>query len=37
MTPLIRVACITLDGNTLVVPAAELGQHVESLDDTRPA
>ena len=35
MTPMIRVACIAHDGTTFVVPANELGQHVDSLDDCR--
>ncbi|AVS68168.1 hypothetical protein C8245_23115 [Paracidovorax avenae] len=33
--PMIRVACIELDGITLTVPVADLAQHIESLDDSK--
>lgn len=33
--PMIRVACISLDGITLTVPAAELQEHIEGLDDSK--
>lgn len=35
LMPMIRVACITLDGITLTVPAAELQQHIAGLDDSK--
>lgn len=31
---MIRVACITHGGETLIVPAKELAQHLECLDDS---
>ncbi len=31
--PLIRVACITLNGQTLVAPADQLQEHMDALDD----
>lgn len=34
LMPMIRVACITLDGSTLTVPAKDVGQHIETLDDS---
>ena len=33
--PMIRVACIELDGITLTVPVADLKQHIEGLDDSK--
>ncbi len=33
--PMIRVACIELDGITLTVPVADLQQHIEGLDDSK--
>jgi len=33
--PLIRVACITLNGQTFVVPADQLQEHLDALDDNR--
>ncbi|GKS73725.1 hypothetical protein AVME950_02535 [Acidovorax sp. SUPP950] len=33
--PMLRAACITLDGITLTVPAADLQQHIEGLDDSK--
>lgn len=35
ISPLVRVACITFDGTTLTVPAAELSQHIDALDDSQ--
>lgn len=35
LAPMIRVACITLDGVTLTVPAADLQQHLITLDDSK--
>lgn len=33
--PMIRVACIDLDGITLTVPVADMAQHIVALDDSR--
>ncbi len=33
--PMIRVACISLDGITLTVPAAELQEHMREMDDSK--
>lgn len=33
LMPMIRVACISNGGATLTVPAADLAQHIEGLDD----
>ena len=33
--PMIRVACIELDGITLTVPVADMAQHIVALDDSR--
>jgi hypothetical protein len=37
LMPMIRVACITLDGTTLTVPAKELADHMAALDDSAGA
>ena len=35
LMPMIRVACITPGGDSLIVAAAELAQHLESMDDNK--
>lgn len=32
LMPMIRVACIELEGSTLIVPASELQRHIEGFD-----
>lgn len=34
LMPMVRVACVSHGGVTLTVPAVELGQHLDGLDDS---
>lgn len=37
LMPMVRVACVSHGGATLIVPAVELGQHLDGLDDNAGA